>query len=569
MQSIPHSMAHRGAGATRTNARWHPYTPPRCPVTGVATPNYALLSSSSLNQQNHHHLNSQESYLITPAPSVYSISPTSTFSQSPHPLASALHQTPPSCLKQTQAQKTQLTKANYVASLVDQAVRSLTDIWRPENIPAVFSTQTDITVVAKQPSSLTAPQYPTLKRPVNQLPSPRSPSTMPSPLPAFSAEMPPTSSSTSAILPSAFLAEHFGSNASTIVCEKDLVPIRTFVQEVLRRSRTTCSVLQSALCYIEAVRGKVPELVENEKRGLGAQRELTSDERISKEYTDGLKPNFTMDSSVLNDIRTELMSMDPFDISDAPTVLQNDASFPSVQSTSNNSHSNEKRRKIPPKPLIPLPPLPSPLLCPRRTFLAALILASKFLQDRCYSNRAWAKLSGLPPREVGRCERALGDALGWRLWVGKGAPSPRDEKRNIQRTRSEGTVMCGPTSTGTQNVTQFLSPPLSDAGSSPECEQQAGKAVVANRALRRAATLPDETAMRSVPPRYRSPGSLPFSFACPPIQVIGLSQQQCQTPSYMTPNLCEPSFPLWLAETEQHFLAPQPSNISYVYGTCN
>jgi len=41
--------------------------------------------------------------------------------------------------------------------------------------------------------------------------------------------------------------------------------------------------------------------------------------------------------------------------------------------------------------------LPSPLLCPRRTFLAALILASKFIQDKCYSNRAWAKLSGLPP----------------------------------------------------------------------------------------------------------------------------------------------------------------------------
>jgi hypothetical protein len=53
-------------------------------------------------------------------------------------------------------------------------------------------------------------------------------------------------------------------------------------------------------------------------------------------------------------------------------------------------------------------PLPSPLLCPRRTFLALLILASKFSQDKCYSNRAWAKLSGLPAREIGRCERTLG-----------------------------------------------------------------------------------------------------------------------------------------------------------------
>ena len=57
--------------------------------------------------------------------------------------------------------------------------------------------------------------------------------------------------------------------------------------------------------------------------------------------------------------------------------------------------------------LAPLPLLLSSLWCPRRTFLASLILASKFMQDRCYSNRAWAKLSGLPLREIGRCERAL------------------------------------------------------------------------------------------------------------------------------------------------------------------
>ena len=34
------------------------------------------------------------------------------------------------------------------------------------------------------------------------------------------------------------------------------------------------------------------------------------------------------------------------------------------------------------------------LLCPRRTFLASVILASKFLQNKCYSNCAWAKLLG-------------------------------------------------------------------------------------------------------------------------------------------------------------------------------
>ncbi|KAG1864365.1 hypothetical protein F4604DRAFT_1586543, partial [Suillus subluteus] len=44
--------------------------------------------------------------------------------------------------------------------------------------------------------------------------------------------------------------------------------------------------------------------------------------------------------------------------------------------------------------------------CPCRTFLVSLILASKFMQDCCYSNCTWAKLSGLPPQEIGRYEHA-------------------------------------------------------------------------------------------------------------------------------------------------------------------
>ncbi|TFK85154.1 hypothetical protein K466DRAFT_454883, partial [Polyporus arcularius HHB13444] len=55
--------------------------------------------------------------------------------------------------------------------------------------------------------------------------------------------------------------------------------------------------------------------------------------------------------------------------------------------------------------------------CPRRTFVASLILASRFLHERTLTNRAWGKLVGWHPREVGRCERALIQALDWRLWV--------------------------------------------------------------------------------------------------------------------------------------------------------
>ncbi|KAJ3874105.1 hypothetical protein F5051DRAFT_290359, partial [Lentinula edodes] len=55
--------------------------------------------------------------------------------------------------------------------------------------------------------------------------------------------------------------------------------------------------------------------------------------------------------------------------------------------------------------------------CPRRTFISSIILATKFLHDKSYSNRAWAALCQLPPREISRCERALGNALQWRLWL--------------------------------------------------------------------------------------------------------------------------------------------------------
>ncbi|KAH7876170.1 uncharacterized protein C8R40DRAFT_1009559, partial [Lentinula edodes] len=55
--------------------------------------------------------------------------------------------------------------------------------------------------------------------------------------------------------------------------------------------------------------------------------------------------------------------------------------------------------------------------CPRRTFIAALVLASKFNNDKPISNRTWSKLCNLSPLEIGRCERELGIALDWRLWV--------------------------------------------------------------------------------------------------------------------------------------------------------
>ncbi|KAG0210494.1 hypothetical protein BGX31_001895 [Mortierella sp. GBA43] len=58
-----------------------------------------------------------------------------------------------------------------------------------------------------------------------------------------------------------------------------------------------------------------------------------------------------------------------------------------------------------------------PVGCGRRMFLAALILASKFQQDRTYSNKAWSKISGLPVSEINLNEITFLKLIDYRLFV--------------------------------------------------------------------------------------------------------------------------------------------------------
>jgi hypothetical protein len=57
------------------------------------------------------------------------------------------------------------------------------------------------------------------------------------------------------------------------------------------------------------------------------------------------------------------------------------------------------------------------LQCGRRMFLSALILASKYLQDRNYSARAWSKISGLNTLEINQNEMAFLLAVNWRIHI--------------------------------------------------------------------------------------------------------------------------------------------------------
>lgn len=50
-------------------------------------------------------------------------------------------------------------------------------------------------------------------------------------------------------------------------------------------------------------------------------------------------------------------------------------------------------------------------------FLAALILASKYIQDRNYSGRAWSKISGLKLEELYSNEQVFLQAVEWKLHI--------------------------------------------------------------------------------------------------------------------------------------------------------
>lgn len=118
-----------------------------------------------------------------------------------------------------------------------------------------------------------------------------------------------------------------------------VLPLRTFIQETLRRSRTSFSTLQVALYYLILIKAHVPKF------------------------------DFTMEQ--------------PIDT-----------------------------------------PWSRALQCGRRMFLAALILASKYLQDRNYSARAWSKISGLTVCEINTNEMAFLQAVNWKLHV----PEPLFER---------------------------------------------------------------------------------------------------------------------------------------------
>ncbi|KAI8065815.1 hypothetical protein BC940DRAFT_302954 [Gongronella butleri] len=59
------------------------------------------------------------------------------------------------------------------------------------------------------------------------------------------------------------------------------------------------------------------------------------------------------------------------------------------------------------------------MCCGRRMFLASLMVASKYIHDKGYRNKAWADASGLPLQEINASEMAFLQMVDYQLYISK------------------------------------------------------------------------------------------------------------------------------------------------------
>jgi len=113
-------------------------------------------------------------------------------------------------------------------------------------------------------------------------------------------------------------------------CDRHNLPLRTYIQEILKRTKTSFSTLQVALYYLLLIRTSIPtfDFTREQPRDMAAIRGFQ---------------------------------------------------------------------------------------CGRRMFLAAIILASKYLQDRNYTSNAWSKITSLPVNEINENEMEFLSAIDWQL----------------------------------------------------------------------------------------------------------------------------------------------------------
>jgi len=279
------------------------------------------------------------------------------------------------------------------------------------------------------------------------------------------------------------------STLSVSIDAQSPVPIKGFVHEVIRRSRTSGCVLQTALCYLEAIRPKISDLLQKERLKQSVCKNTYTSNRIPPATEIEFRPETEHCATEKSGIGhfTAAPSMDTFSsVRLANTETSDIRPGPNLQFPQKSLHKASYPQDDSSN-TVSMPP--SPLLCPRRTFLASLILASKFMQDKCYSNRAWSKLSGFPARELSCCERALGDALNWRLWVGK-TPA-QNSLANVSSPIGTAVSSSRPV-VRSQSESNVLSMPMIRSSSLVRHDPRLPNTTNMSRVLHRSSTLPAE-----------------------------------------------------------------------------
>ncbi|KAL8281468.1 hypothetical protein RQP46_006152 [Phenoliferia psychrophenolica] len=236
------------------------------------------------------------------------------------------------------------------------------------------------------------------------------------------------------------------SSTTSSSSSSSVLPLHWFVKEVLRRSRTSCSTLQVALYYLHRARRDI--------RAQVARRPSSS----------------------------QSQSLDADGYPSPPAT-------PVEGSEQQTTTSDEV--------------VVSPVLCGRRMFLASLICASKYLQDKNYSNRAWAKISGLATKEITDNERVFLHLLDYRLHLGAD-----DFDRWTDRLASLATQAAGLARSST--ASSYPSPPneiLHDIAAAPPTSSTLKRAATESSVIVRPrlkiATIVDERPIAQLPSRKR------------------------------------------------------------------
>ncbi|KAI1288273.1 hypothetical protein EDD11_010049 [Mortierella claussenii] len=229
------------------------------------------------------------------------------------------------------------------------------------------------------------------------------------------------------------------------------LPLRTFIQATLKRSRSSYSTLQTALFYLYKIRNKVPSAYLKRRQDqiyqshhilaasqptaglvtppasphhLQSMTEFTNlqgaDYFSLRSASDGksalpspMSSNCSMASASPASGYSPCSSTSPSSTTSSPasscspcsvsSTCSSSSTATSTTSTSSTSYSSSQSNRI--------------IYCGRRTFLAALMVASKYLQDRNYSNKAWAKISGLSIKEINANELIFLKLIDYSLFV--------------------------------------------------------------------------------------------------------------------------------------------------------